>query len=439
MSFNYQVILRPKDVKFSVKEIPSKFDDGRTLKDVYDDILSGKTLCKDIPAAEVVWDSERWEWYTLSNRRLWVFKELEKNNKITFVNMSRVELIEKNDLIAPTSLHCNVEVYDPHWDISICEESDDIKKKIMSTELALSTSKKSKNSVETLAVSSDDEDEIWVEKSDVITTTTTKTERNVCSIVHKVKDLSKIELNKFQYRSNQSLVSNASCSSITRSERIIDDLSGLSGYGNYNTYKTEYLDKIKSGRKCLLEKYKPYNVNSSGRLSRSLSRSCEFSELSQRRVSLSSNTSQTSRNDNRSDVMSRLVKRTHRLRLFSDDIGSNCSSSMQDFNESSLVSYKRSSSTSELSNCHGIKLADLYAMWQKRRMQYIHSSRYGKKKYGSANGYLCGLCFKNFRRIVDLQQHSEALLHYACITCGKFFSSYASLGQHCERFRHKKD
>lgn len=41
--------------------------------------------------------------------------------------------------------------------------------------------------------------------------------------------------------------------------------------------------------------------------------------------------------------------------------------------------------------------------------------------------------------IVDLQQHSEELLHFACITCGKFFSSYSALGQHCRALSHKKD
>jgi len=435
MSFNYQVILNPKDIKFSEKEIPSRFDNGKTLIALYNEICSGKTFCKNIPAIEVVWDSDRWDWYTLNNRRLWVFKELEKCGKISFVGMSRVELVDSSKKHKKTKFYENVELYDPLWDSCIKSKSqaekDKHNKLYMSIELAdlpkvskakLKPQKEKEKKQEENSTSDDDDDDVeWVEKS---VTTKKNHELDFKSSDH-------------HHSSSLSLASNVSLSSISRKERVIDNRSGLHGYGYYNAYKTEYLDKIKKEKKALLKKYKPYDVGSSYR---NISRSSSFQNItgSSRSYSCESVFSETVYKKSRrssigyspeENVSKVIEKRTRRTRLFSDNIDSGYSGS----NSSELVRYNSSASLDS-----GIKLFDLYSMWQKRRIEYLRSTRLALT-HGSAQFYLCGLCFKKFCTIVDLQQHCESLLHYACITCGKFFSSYASLGQHCQRLRHQKD
>ena len=444
-NFNYQVILKPKDVKFTSKEIPSRFDNGTSLRELLEDLKSGKILSKDIPAAEVIWDCDRWEWYTLSNRRLWVFRELEKCGKITFVGMSRVESVDKAFEKTP-ELYSDAQLYDPDWDITIDSTKPAMKNKVMAIDVSSLPmigekdpdkarkpadqtnekekcgSKEKRSMKRSRSQQSDvgrNEDEEWVEK-----------------VVEK-KRISR-------YSSSQSLSSNVSCSSLSRSDRVIDNKSGLHGYGNYHLYKTEYLDKIKAERKAILKKFKPYNVESSSR--GSISRSSSFGKLigSSRCYSSSSVYTEekvTIKRERRSSVSSDksetgyIEKATRRLRLYSDDIEASHST-----RESSkdLVPYRDRSSSMDCVVSSGIKLLDLYAMWQKRRIEYLRSCRYAIKS-SAPDPFICGLCYKQFRTIVDLQQHCEALLHYACITRGKFFTSYASLGQHAQRLRHQKD
>ena len=91
MSFYYQVILKPSDVKFTLPKILDKFDNGGHLTALLDDLESKRKSTKDVPVIEVVWNAEKWEWYTLNNRLLWVFRELEKSDQIRYMAMRRVE------------------------------------------------------------------------------------------------------------------------------------------------------------------------------------------------------------------------------------------------------------------------------------------------------------------------------------------------------------
>lgn len=403
MSFNYQVILKPSDVKFSCNEIPNKFNNGTLLTELLEKLNKGKILSKDIAAIEVVWDSEQWDWYALNNRRLWVFQEMEKAGKIHYVGMNRIELLDNNVHKSP-KLYKTVKLYDPQWDVAVSNSDDELKEtQIMSIDFdslpksKLSQSRKNQVPSKTTVKSS----------IKVLRETTTEVE------TLKEKDYLPLSLSKC-YNQNISLdnISNVSrssnVSSLSRNDRRISSKSGLFGYGYYHLYSTEYLSKIKADRNSSLKRYKPYNVissNISGR--RKLSTSMKRLELSERagdKVKLS---------------------RNRRTRLYSNDI--ECDRPL------STVAY------SDSDECYsGIKLSKLYAVWQQRRSEYLRTSRSAIMN-GSISMYLCGLCFKKFHKIVDLQQHCEALMHYACITCGKFFASYASLGQHCQKLQHQKD
>ena len=67
-----------------------------------------------------------------------------------------------------------------------------------------------------------------------------------------------------------------SLSSITREQRQVTSTCGQHGYGYFETYFREYLSKLRSARRAILRRWKPYDVEGSAR--RSLrSRSSSFS------------------------------------------------------------------------------------------------------------------------------------------------------------------
>ncbi|XP_065053315.1 uncharacterized protein LOC135682375 [Rhopilema esculentum] len=115
MSFWYQVILKPLDVKFTSSKVSSKFKNGRLLNDLLDDLLEGRKLIKDSPFLEVVWSVEKWEWYTLDNRLLWVYRQLEKEGKVSYIEMRRIEFSGKANA-KPKYLYEDTEVVEEDID-----------------------------------------------------------------------------------------------------------------------------------------------------------------------------------------------------------------------------------------------------------------------------------------------------------------------------------
>ena len=139
MSFWYQVILKPSDVKFTSNKIPAKFDNSISLQETLSQLKDGTKLVKDLPMVEVVWYVRKWEWYTLNNRRLWVLQELEKLGKITYVAMKRVEYVEGIESF-PSILYKTAEVVDIDLDkyrpkdiqIVKCKVRNDCEVKVLS-------------------------------------------------------------------------------------------------------------------------------------------------------------------------------------------------------------------------------------------------------------------------------------------------------------------
>ena len=93
MNFIYLVLLKPSEIRFTKNLLPPKFDNGIPLKETFTQIKNGEILLEDIPLMEVVFYRERWEWYTLNNRRLWVLQELEKIGKCQYIKTKRVEYV----------------------------------------------------------------------------------------------------------------------------------------------------------------------------------------------------------------------------------------------------------------------------------------------------------------------------------------------------------
>ena len=444
MSFSYQVILHPSDVKFSAAQIPNKFDNGILLNDLLNDLKSGKKLVREIPTIKVVWDCTKWEWYTLNNRRLWVFQGMESCGELTYLGMSRVELIDDANATSGKTIFKKVKLYEPEWDIRASNNS-------ISDMYSIANSQNETSAIDLSKMLKEigDEEEEDVEKKEKQLKTW-----SICS------------------SKSQSV---ASVSSITRRQRIISHGSGLYGYGFYHIYRREYLEKIRAAKKRYMRKFKPYDINNSKCYDSVSSRRNSVSSLSSdiRKIALDTSSS-SSKSEFRSNSGVNYYKmKCDRKRSISETSDNYCHTSrrkshVQDWvsvkrkndalcsNESDLISeevsgrcgdlciiekdYKQEIDSFVSLKQSGFEFAKLYELWQERRQEYFRNIR-GQLSitYGAVEGYLCGLCFKKFKHIVDLQQHSEELLHFACITCGKFFSSYSALGQHCHALSHKKD
>ncbi|CAC5401924.1 unnamed protein product [Mytilus coruscus] len=80
--------LRPSQIYFSQAEINNRFDrrsqhSFKNLGDTLDDLVEGRCRISDIPTISVI--SRNGKWVTADNRRLWVFRHLEKLGKCTTI------------------------------------------------------------------------------------------------------------------------------------------------------------------------------------------------------------------------------------------------------------------------------------------------------------------------------------------------------------------
>lgn len=90
------MILRPSEVYYSQDSICCYFDkrsshNGVRIGDTLDDICTGRCRITDVPEISVMWDGSKW--VTADNRRLWVFRELERLGKCQEIFVSQTYYI----------------------------------------------------------------------------------------------------------------------------------------------------------------------------------------------------------------------------------------------------------------------------------------------------------------------------------------------------------
>ena len=86
----FKMQLRPSDIYFSQDSIRNRFRDGclhsnKTLGETLDDLCEGRISVCDIPVIAVT--QKDGKWFTGDNRRLWVFRHLERLGKCTFLTV----------------------------------------------------------------------------------------------------------------------------------------------------------------------------------------------------------------------------------------------------------------------------------------------------------------------------------------------------------------
>ena len=80
--------MRPSDIRFTHDSIQYKFTDGRTLTETFRQLLRKVTPIENIPKMELMPNKGKW-FVVRGNRRLFVYKELEKRNQIEQVQVTK--------------------------------------------------------------------------------------------------------------------------------------------------------------------------------------------------------------------------------------------------------------------------------------------------------------------------------------------------------------
>ena len=95
------MLLKPSEIMFSQETINNYFDEksdhGLTLiGETLDDLCEGLCLISDIPTIRVM--KIDGEWVTADNRRLWVFRELERLGKCDKIQVRKTDYIDPSKL-----------------------------------------------------------------------------------------------------------------------------------------------------------------------------------------------------------------------------------------------------------------------------------------------------------------------------------------------------
>ncbi|XP_063419735.1 uncharacterized protein LOC134704882 [Mytilus trossulus] len=93
--------LRPSEIYFSQKEINNHFDKrsshrNKNLGETLDELVEGQCSINNIPTISVMWRGGKW--VTADNRRLWVFRHLEKLGKCTTIPVTEIYQIDPRKL-----------------------------------------------------------------------------------------------------------------------------------------------------------------------------------------------------------------------------------------------------------------------------------------------------------------------------------------------------
>ena len=88
-----QIRLAPSSIRFTQDSVASRFADGTYLSDTFEDLFSGTKKSDDFEDMEVVESGGIW-WALTGNRRLYIYRKLEKLKVISDVSVRVRDLSE---------------------------------------------------------------------------------------------------------------------------------------------------------------------------------------------------------------------------------------------------------------------------------------------------------------------------------------------------------
>ena len=390
MSFTYRVLLKPSDICFKKKLLPSSFDDGISLRKTVERLANEEIVIEDLPTIDVVWCQKKWVWYTLNNRRLWVFRELEKLGKCQYIATRRVETIEHvTDFLLYGSAELIGESNVVEWDdegFRITLFNGDAKK---AADPERCKAIKKETLPDDAKVRRD-----WREMTPLTVT------------VH-LKEADRSDADD---------------------ERVVTpDLEDKKQYTKRDKEEGKHEKRAESEESQRERKDSGYSESFSGRTSPGDLTDTEYetvfseTEFSEERKSRRQRFSRFERDRpptprNCARVPSSRITRQFRIK------------------RSRRRRLSKTITVSRLSTSQPLK-----ALMFRRRDAYDNSmfllhhggkTRLEQLALKTKLMNTCGFCFKSFRTGVSLSQHIEELKHWACTRCGKYFESYTALGQH---------
>lgn len=413
MTFTYRVLLKPSDICFKQKLLPSSFDDGIPLRETLQQLVNEKVLIEDLPTIDVVWCHKQWVWYTLNNRRLWVFRELEKLKKCRYIATRRVENIEH---VTDFPLYGSAELIGEsnivEWDEDGCRitlfNSDAKKDTIAPSSNVKAVDSKEKKEAQNCTIRRD-----WRELTPLSVTVRWK-EPNKSDV-----DEQRVVTPDPGAKSDKQAVPEKA----TQSEESPRERKD-SGYSVSSSGRTS--PKTISDDETEYETVFSETEVSSERKSSERKSSIRFSRFQRDRTSFPSKNS--SRSSKKTSPLRSAVSRRYSPARFSRSGTPRASSRFR------RTRRRQRESVSLPPTSYSLR-----ALMSRRRglhedlMFLLHhggKSRLEQLAIKTKLMNTCGFCFKSFKVRVSLSQHIEELKHWACARCGKYFESYTALGQH---------
>ncbi|XP_028394591.1 uncharacterized protein LOC114518798 [Dendronephthya gigantea] len=409
MAFTYRVLLKPSDICFKQKLLPSSFDDGIPLRETLQQLANEEVLIEDLPSIDVVWCHKQWVWYTLNNRRLWVFRELEKLKKCRYIATRRVENIEH---VTDFPLYGSAELIGEsnivEWDEDGCRIT-----------LFNSGAKKDASSKVKTA-----DDKL---KKEAQNGTIRRDWRELTPLSVTVRWKEPTKSGDDEQRV------------VTPDPGVKSDKQAVPEKGTQcNESPRERKDSGYSGSSSGRTSPKTITISDDETEYETVFSETEFSQTQERKSSSRFSRFRRDRTSFPSKDSSPSSKKASPLR----------SANSRRFSPPRSSRTRTSPANCRLGRtrcrrrervCRPPARDALRALMSRRRgrhdelMFLLHhggKSRLEQLAMKTELMNTCGFCFKSFKAGVSLSQHIEELKHWACTRCGKYFESYTALGQH---------
>lgn len=79
--------LDPSRIYFTNSKIRERFAHGKPIQETLDELIQGQITVDHIPKIRVIYDAVNDRYFSLNNRRLWVFKQLHQMGRLSEVEV----------------------------------------------------------------------------------------------------------------------------------------------------------------------------------------------------------------------------------------------------------------------------------------------------------------------------------------------------------------
>ena len=99
----------PTQVYFSHSKLRKRFSDGKLIEDTLKEILDGILKVEDLPKIKVMYDPSTQRYISMNNRRLYVYKQLASQGKLTTI-MVQIENVKSSSKLIKNTYSLNAKL-----------------------------------------------------------------------------------------------------------------------------------------------------------------------------------------------------------------------------------------------------------------------------------------------------------------------------------------